>query len=926
VLSDLGSAFISEVWFGFSSKRSIGICTMPERTLPEWYQLFDATWYLERYPDVSAAGIDPQDHYQSIGAEQGYDPHPLFDTSYYLERYPDVAHAALNPLEHFLKFGAIEKRHPHPLFDTSWYLERYPDIAAAGVNPLAHYLARGLVERRNPNPQFDSSRYLRRHPEVAATGVNPLVHFLTNRRRIQVHRRQALGDVLLTTPVLRALREKYPDYEIVESTDFPEILQGNPHIDSIVKSPKPLLDFDETFVLEYETQPDEHIVKAYAQIAHVSVADCTPEIYLSQDERFAANALLRSVGLRLGERFCVMQLTSGWSVRDWSISRFKIVAEAIERKGLRVVVLGLVADPVIDFGVDLRGKTSVRVAAAIIEKCAVMVTIDSSLMHMGYAFRRPVISLFGCTDPEKRVPDWALSSALYSDIICRGCHHRQRPVPAIAAPECPWETVRCMDVFSANLVTTKVWEALERAEKPLVSIAIPHYTNYPMLISCLTSIFRCGAMCSFEVVVVVDGSPAESRRQLEAWRPNVRIVALQPNRGFGGACNAGARAARGKYVVFLNDDTAVTPGWLDEMVAFIESNRKIGIVGPKLLYPETDGIQHCGTVFNERGLGEHIYRYLPSKLATANRPRFYRALTGACLLIDTDFFLMLGGFDTTYHGRGGCEDTDLCFKVLERDRMVAYCPGSVVYHHEGATRGLRDDFHPEDAYNRKLLLERWSKYLRPDISDYFLLAEIEAEQRESWYWLQDVPSDIAARYDSPDRRTTGRYPFKIQIGSGGHPKTGYLHLNRTATDPRVDIIYDLPGQLPFPDATVAEILANNVLERVPWPTLPAIFQDFYRVLEVGGTLFIRTRDFREIVQSYLETASPSVTSTDAITRAMHANMSLFGHVENQISVHNSCLDAEALRALITTAGFSAVHLNRRDLGGSRREIEVIAMR
>ena len=266
-----------------------------------------------------------------------------------------------------------------------------------------------------------------------------------------------------------------------------------------------------------------------------------------------------------------------------------------------------------------------------------------------------------------------------------------------------------MDQISPDMVMSQARVELARTRNPTVSIVIPHYLKYALLSCCLTSIFRYGARCSFEVIVVANGSPYENIRQLEAWRPNVRIVTLQPNQGFAKACNAGANTARGRYVVFLNDDTTVTPGWLDAMISFVESDPKVGITGPKLLYPDNDCIQHCGTVFNEQGLGEHIYRLLPSNFVSADRPRYYRALTGACLLIERELFLTLGQFETSYHGTGGCEDTDLCFKVLEHGMMVAYCPYSVIYHHEGMTRGRRDEHHPEEIYNRSILRQRWSR-------------------------------------------------------------------------------------------------------------------------------------------------------------------------------------------------------------------------
>jgi glycosyltransferase involved in cell wall biosynthesis len=104
-----------------------------------------------------------------------YDPHPLFDTRYYLDRYPDVAAAGTNPLAHYLKFPGCN---PHPLFDSAYYLQKNPEAAAAGINPLIHYLTRGAFEGRDPSPAFSSRFYLEAYPDVATSGINPLVHYV----------------------------------------------------------------------------------------------------------------------------------------------------------------------------------------------------------------------------------------------------------------------------------------------------------------------------------------------------------------------------------------------------------------------------------------------------------------------------------------------------------------------------------------------------------------------------------------------------------------------------------------------------------------------------------------------------------------------------------------------------------------------------
>ncbi|WP_151443480.1 hypothetical protein [Halomonas lysinitropha] len=82
----------------------------------------------------------------------------LFDADWYLARYPDVkadAHLAEAPHEHYLLFGGFEGRNPCPEFESTYYLEIYPDVAEAGMNPLVHYLLHGRSEGRRIHPPFE---------------------------------------------------------------------------------------------------------------------------------------------------------------------------------------------------------------------------------------------------------------------------------------------------------------------------------------------------------------------------------------------------------------------------------------------------------------------------------------------------------------------------------------------------------------------------------------------------------------------------------------------------------------------------------------------------------------------------------------------------------------------------------------------------
>src|SRR5207244_4899454 len=77
---------------------------------------------------------------------------PLFEPDWYLERYPDVRAAGVDPALHYVRHGAAGLRDPGPCFDTAWYLACYSDVAASGINPLLHYVRRGAKEGRHARP------------------------------------------------------------------------------------------------------------------------------------------------------------------------------------------------------------------------------------------------------------------------------------------------------------------------------------------------------------------------------------------------------------------------------------------------------------------------------------------------------------------------------------------------------------------------------------------------------------------------------------------------------------------------------------------------------------------------------------------------------------------------------------------------------
>lgn len=104
----------------------------------------------------------------------------LFDAAFYLQKYPDVAAAQMNPWLHYLKHGIAEGRKPNPLFEPDYYLTMCPEARSSGSGPLM-YFVEAPGGGASPHPLFDCEAYRRTHPEIITKGRNPLVHYFSRR-------------------------------------------------------------------------------------------------------------------------------------------------------------------------------------------------------------------------------------------------------------------------------------------------------------------------------------------------------------------------------------------------------------------------------------------------------------------------------------------------------------------------------------------------------------------------------------------------------------------------------------------------------------------------------------------------------------------------------------------------------------------------
>jgi GT2 family glycosyltransferase len=200
----------------------------------------------------------------------------------------------------------------------------------------------------------------------------------------------------------------------------------------------------------------------------------------------------------------------------------------------------------------------------------------------------------------------------------------------------------------------------------------------------LKSIARRESRVSYEVVVVDNASSDETKKNLSEIN-NLMVVRNEENMGFIKACNQGAGKARGEYLLFLNNDTQVMPGWLDAIVSILDSDPSVGAVGSKLLYPD-GSLQEAGGIIWRDASGWNYGRGDNPEKPEYNFLRDVDYCSGACLAIRKSIFNELGGFDELYFP-AYYEDTDLCFGVRKKGYRVVYQPKCKVIHFEGITAG-----------------------------------------------------------------------------------------------------------------------------------------------------------------------------------------------------------------------------------------------
>lgn len=272
------------------------------------------------------------------------------------------------------------------------------------------------------------------------------------------------------------------------------------------------------------------------------------------------------------------------------------------------------------------------------------------------------------------------------------------------------------------------WPELKE-QKPLISVLVPNKDHAEDLKKCLESVESHSAYRNLEWIIVENNSTEPETfalyRELEK-KKNVRILTWDGPFNYSGINNLAAGEAGGEYLLLLNNDIIqISPESIQEMLGICMRD-DVAAVGAKLYYPD-DTIQHAGVVIGVKGIADHAFKYLPSKVAgyglRAITTQDYNAVTAACMLVKKKDFEEAGGLDPEF--QVAFNDIDLCLRLRKNGKRIVFTPFAEFYHCESKSRGADETpehilrFQKEiDAFVERYreLLEKGDPWYNPNLN------------------------------------------------------------------------------------------------------------------------------------------------------------------------------------------------------------------
>jgi len=603
------------------------------------------------------------------------------------------------------------------LFDFNYYLETYSDVAIAGIDPLEHYLNDGWRENRNPSVEFDTKYYLSKNIDVRELGTNPFVHYI---KFGQYETRTCMESMLYNN--LNYISNEYcltkqlPSYVYIAKGKPIDLEYKINESDNIIyfsivvpvyNTPIGVLEKMIDSVLN-QWYPYWQLILVDDKSTHVDIKNILNTL---TDSRIQVEFLENNKGISGATNYGLEKVQGDYVVfldhddeltHDCLYELFLCIEEEnpdyIYSDEDKINQFGDFVEP--HFKPDWSPDTMMSTMYV----CHVSCVRTKLLKHVG-----------GLRSEYDGCQDWDFVLRV-SEVATKICHipkvlYHWRIIPgSIAADIQAKEYVinATQKVRSDALLRRKidgVVEPLKNFEgyfrinylpknNPFVSIIIPTRDNGKVLQRCIESIEKLSSYNNYEIIIIDNGSVDNFTKiifdQLQK-EDKIKILRHDIPFNYSELNNKGVEISKGDILIFLNDDTEIlTIDWIERLAGFAQLDH-VGAVGAKLLYPNSNQIQHAGILNLKDGPGHAFLRqdndshgYYMRNLLDYN----WIAVTGACLVIERKKFNQVGQFDENLPI--AYNDIDLCFKLIDAGLYNTVCQGVKLIHHESVSRGIDD--------------------------------------------------------------------------------------------------------------------------------------------------------------------------------------------------------------------------------------------
>ncbi|WP_159739467.1 glycosyltransferase [Vibrio atypicus] len=656
--------------------------------------LWDEDYYAQQLSDDRHCCEDLVIDYLVLGCSERKQPNRFFSSVFYLDQNQDVRDSGINELYHYITSGEEEGRWPNPYFDPQLYLTKNQDLLSYDGNLLAHYSLWGKDEKRayvgldfvhEPNLNttienkddyqtwcefntWNSERYWSLKNRLAGRELpklsivmpvyNPPMKFFrlalkTIEEQVYTNWELCIADDCSTDPNVREFLESYSRNNDKVKVHYRE---ENGHISAATNSAASLVSGE--FIV-FMDQDDELTPDALAEIALYASENPEADVIYSDDDKNDPN----------GKRFAP-QFKPDWSP-ELLLSYMYMCHIFCVRSSLYNEVGGT--------RVGYEGSQDYDLALRVTEKARSVGHIPKVLYHW-----RVLPGSTASSGNEKHYSFVAGINAVQDALDRRGIN--------AAAYQPEWAELAGCGVYSHRFPD----------DGPSVAIIIPTKNQAEVTERLLTSL-ECTSYKNYRVYII--NNESDEKSALELFSRTEHTVFNIPNRegrfSYAYVNNQAVDKVSEDYVLFLNNDTEViSEEWLSQMVGYLQFEG-VGAVGARLLYPD-DTVQHAGVLHNlHHGLPGHSLKHKPhydgGYMGFAKVLRNYSCVTAACLLMPRKLFNHIGQFDEENFAVA-YNDVDLCYRILESGQRVVYAPTAELYHHEGKSRGFKDNPREEVAF------------------------------------------------------------------------------------------------------------------------------------------------------------------------------------------------------------------------------------